>query len=549
MSRKLSLFFFTTIYVVSLVAAVPRQIAYQGILTDSNGNPLPDGDTTVTFTLYDTSGNGVGWTEDQTVTVSQGLFSALLGAVNPLDVAFDEPYELGVRVEGSVSELSPRVRLGSAAYALRAAVADSVVSVGERVSTEFLITDQVNAASQVNVGLDEGPQALNVIGSIAMTGSIREFSDTAASAVFAGTGNTTGPGLELYARNHPSLPGKAYLAYGGYDSLGHFQIRRYNGTSFANVALFDSVGRFGIGTTAPKTNVHIRSGDDPTLKIQSDGTDEVSGRISFRQSNETGVDMYYDGTATEALIFETFASDGASRGRHFALDQRGNFGIGTDAISDWGGGYKGVNIGGAEFMMHSGGGGLFLGTNAYYSSDGWHYEIGGGASLLQLGRGIMSFRTAPSGSAGDPLTWNYRLHVNETGIGIGTQSPGEKLEVAGNVKATNFIVGAQTLTVPDYVFAEDYSLMPLEEVLAYVQQHKHLPGIPSEAKVREKGLDLTEMNLAHLEKIEELTLYAIRAKQERDVIAGENAAMRAEIAEMKKTLLRLETKLNTEYSN
>lgn len=51
----------------------------------------------------------------------------------------------------------------------------------------------------------------------------------------------------------------------------------------------------GIGTKDPQTKLHIRSGSDPTLKIQSNGTNEVSGRVALRQSNETGADIYYDG--------------------------------------------------------------------------------------------------------------------------------------------------------------------------------------------------------------------------------------------------------------
>ncbi|MCX8147870.1 hypothetical protein [Thermaurantimonas aggregans] len=42
----------------------------------------------------------------------------------------------------------------------------------------------------------------------------------------------------------------------------------------------------------------------------------------------------------------------------------------------------------------------------------------------------------------------------------------------------------------DDVFEPDYRLMPIEELENYVKTHKHLPGIPSEAEVREKGIDL-----------------------------------------------------------
>lgn len=68
----------------------------------------------------------------------------------------------------------------------------------------------------------------------------------------------------------------------------------------------------------------------------------------------------------------------------------------------------------------------------------------------------------------------------------------------------------------DYVFEEDYVLMPIEELEAYIKQHKHLPGVPSAQEVVDEGIDLGEMNKILLEKIEELTLRIIeleKAKQ------------------------------------
>lgn len=61
----------------------------------------------------------------------------------------------------------------------------------------------------------------------------------------------------------------------------------------------------------------------------------------------------------------------------------------------------------------------------------------------------------------------------------------------------------------DYVFYDGYSLMPLEELETYVKDQKHLPDLPSESEVLDKGYDMAEMDGVLLKKIEELTLYAI----------------------------------------
>ena len=59
------------------------------------------------------------------------------------------------------------------------------------------------------------------------------------------------------------------------------------------------------------------------------------------------------------------------------------------------------------------------------------------------------------------------------------------------------------------MFEPDYKLRSLEATEAYIKAHKHLPEIPSAAEMEENGIQLKEMNLKLLQKIEELTLYII----------------------------------------
>jgi hypothetical protein len=66
----------------------------------------------------------------------------------------------------------------------------------------------------------------------------------------------------------------------------------------------------------------------------------------------------------------------------------------------------------------------------------------------------------------------------------------------------------------DYVFEDDYELMPIDELEAYIKEHKHLPGVPSSEEVMREGIDVAEMNKILLEKIEELTLRVIELEKE-----------------------------------
>lgn len=106
-------------------AAVPHLINYQGRLTDSGGTPL-NGSYNLTFRIYDaeTAGNLL-WEEPHTsIVIQKGIFNVMLGSVTNLDLPFDKQYFLEIKVGNEV--MSPRQRIASAGYAIRAENADSL---------------------------------------------------------------------------------------------------------------------------------------------------------------------------------------------------------------------------------------------------------------------------------------------------------------------------------------------------------------------------------------------------------------------------------------
>lgn len=104
---------------------------------------------------------------------------------------------------------------------------------------------------------------------------------------------------------------------------------------------------------------------------------------------------------------------------------------------------------------------------------------------------------------------NYVSRFNIMGrVGIGTANPQADLAVEGNILAKQIKVKTD-ISVPDYVFEPDYNLSSLQEVEKYVKANKHLPEIPSAQQIDANGLDIAEMNLLLLKKVEELTLHLI----------------------------------------
>jgi hypothetical protein len=59
----------------------------------------------------------------------------------------------------------------------------------------------------------------------------------------------------------------------------------------------------------------------------------------------------------------------------------------------------------------------------------------------------------------------------------------------------------------------------------FLQTYSHLPDIPSETEVKEKGVSLADMQAKLLAKVEELTLHAIQQEKE-------NRELRERIARM-----------------
>ena len=112
---------------------------------------------------------------------------------------------------------------------------------------------------------------------------------------------------------------------------------------------------------------------------------------------------------------------------------------------------------------------------------------------------------------------------NSGKIGVGTTSPSYLLAVKGSI-------GCQELTITntgwsDFVFEKNYKLPPLKEVEEYISKNKHLPGIPTEAEVKEKGVSVGNISSKLLQKIEELTLYLIDLKKENDSLKAQLATI------------------------
>ena len=147
--------------------------------------------------------------------------------------------------------------------------------------------------------------------------------------------------------------------------------------------------------------------------------------------------------------------------------------------------------------------------------------------------GQSSPRISFLGSAGAGGTFSLGVNtdgnfvINNSFAGLSNaefrMSPSGHITASGNISSSGTIYAAQfnddgtNLNVPDYVFEPEYVLRTLPEVEQHIEEHKHLPGIPSiDDKDGWSQLSVGDRDMKLLEKVEEFSLYIIDLQKQID---------------------------------
>jgi hypothetical protein len=296
-------------------------------------------------------------------------------------------------------------------------------------------------------------------------------------------------------------------------------------------------GNVGIGTPSPVARLHSKitgsanttyssyTSSDVALVLQN-GNSTANNFNILTFSDASGYGVADVGTVTNhtnhtaKLFFSTRPASSVPVQR-MLIDENGNVGIGTptpafklsvatsstntnrNALTDPD---VGISIHNTSATNNNFSSLLFFDANGYISS-GIISQTKSHASHT----GTISLATRNNGGA---LT--TQLYVDETGkVGIGSLNPSELLTVNGKIYGKQVKVDL-SVPGPDYVFEESYSLPTLDEVKSYIDENKHLPEVPSAKEMEAKGIDVGEMNMLLLKKVEELTLYVIQQQKQID---------------------------------
>ena len=191
-----------------------------------------------------------------------------------------------------------------------------------------------------------------------------------------------------------------------------------NAISFSQVMTLDASGNLGIGTSSPSEKL------------------TVAGNVTIPSNNfykmGTGNYLYSDGANTVELAAGTsgklsFVTNGALRA---TLDSSGNLGLGVTP-SVWGSGYKAFQVGGQNFTGTTTQG--LQTQNAYYDGSNWRYIVTAPANYLEITGGQYRWNNAPSGTAGDAISFTQAMTLDASGnLAIGLTSASARLHLGGS---------------------------------------------------------------------------------------------------------------------
>jgi len=284
--------------------------------------------------------------------------------------------------------------------------------------------------------------------------------------------------------NDSSNGGGNYLAIE--DSTAGRQTFRVEAGARTN-ALFVKGSNVGFGTNSPVVSLHAVSGNTPTLRLEQDGSSGFTAQTWDLAGNEANF-FVRDVTNGSQLAFRI--EPGADT-NSLVIDANNSIGIGTNAP--------------ATQLHVSGSGNQFARLES----------TSGNAVQFQLESNGANRRIIGQDAAGVAQS-QIQLAASSVVIAGATTS-----DTWATIDASGITLPTGSVYVPDYVFAQDYELMPLNDLRAFIAENQHLPNVPSAAEVGEKGLNMTRMQLAVLEKVEELTLYTLEQQKKIDALEAQ----------------------------
>jgi hypothetical protein len=273
---------------------IPETINYQGLLKDTSGVIVPNGNYSITFKLYDSESGGTElWSETKLVYVIDGIVNTRLGNLTSIPASiFAGMTWLGITIETGI-ELTPRIVLSSVPYSFISmnvpdgSITDTKIANAQVVKSLNGIKDYVTLIAGTNITLT--PSGNNIT-----------ISSTGGASGIGGNGTTN------------------YLS-------------KFTGTtSISNSVFYETEGKIGLGTTSPDYSLTINSTPTAGLGLKISRDNGGLGIALLEDSQPSGLRGWSFNLYQQKLSIITTQDNGFSTIKSLiTFDRNGNIGIGT----------------------------------------------------------------------------------------------------------------------------------------------------------------------------------------------------------------------------